>query len=196
MRRGLRLLRDAVLALALAAALAALAGAVLTARVDGPSMAPTLRDGDFLLLDRLGPRFQPPARGDVVVVVESNGVPVIKRVVALPGDTVEIDGAHVAAGGRPRPAVLVRPGGSGPWLRLAEPYVTGWGRPEFCCDAGGRSVNGGPAPLTLPAGEFFVLGDNRGVSVDSRQFGLVPRDRIVARALLRYWPLDRTGNIR
>jgi signal peptidase I len=75
-----------------------------------------------------------------------------------------------------------------------EPYIAGdWGRPEFCCDANGLAAGSTPRPLTLPAGEFFVLGDNRGVSIDSRAFGLVPRDRILGRVMARYWPPGRAG---
>jgi signal peptidase I len=169
--------------------------ALFTARIIGPSMEPSVRDGDALLIDRLGPRLQAPGRGDVVVVLEPSGVAVVKRVIGVPGDAVEIDGAHAGpGGGPPRPAVLVQPGARGPWLSLDEPYVApGWGRPEFCCAADGRAVTSVPTPVTLPPGQFFLLGDNRGVSVDSRDFGLVPRERIMARAVVRYWPLDRAG---
>ena len=196
MRGGWRLLRDGVLVLAAVVAVVAALLAASTARVEGVSMRPTLLDGDALLVDRLGPHLQPPARGDIVVVgLNANGLAGIKRVIAVPGDTVEIDGAHVdAPGGLPHPAVLLRPGGAGPWQRLVEPYIADdWRRPEFCCDAGGLDSGSRPEPLTLPAGEFFVMGDNRGVSIDSRTFGLVPRDRIEARVLVRYWPPDRAG---
>jgi len=194
-RGASRLARDGALFMATVVAVAAMVVAVLTARIDGVSMEPTLRDGDALLVDRLSPHLHPPARGDIVVLEQPNGVAAVKRVIGLPGDSVEVDGTHVdAPGARPRPAVLLRPGGAGPWLRLDEPYVArDWGRPEFCCDPAGRGDLAMPAPLTLPAGEFFVLGDNRGVSIDSRTFGLVPRDRIVARVLLRYWPAGRAG---
>jgi signal peptidase I len=176
---------------------AAVALSALTARVEGVSMTPTLRDGDLLIVDRVGPRLWAPARGDVVVVgLNANGLAGVKRVIAVPGDAVAIDGTHVdAPGARSYPAVLLRPGGAGPWERLVEPYIAGdWGRPEFCCDPNGLSVAGSsPRPLTLPPGEFFVLGDNRGVSIDSRTFGLVPRDRILGHVVTRYWPLDRAG---
>jgi signal peptidase I len=176
---------------------AAVALAALTARVEGISMQPTLRDGDLLFVDRVGPHLRAPARGDIVIVgLNGNGLAGVKRVIAVPGDTVAIDGTHVdSPGGRPHPAVLLRPGGVGPWERLVEPYIAGdWGRPEFCCDPNGLSVGGStPRPLTLPPGEFFVLGDNRGVSVDSRTFGLVPRDRIAGVVIARYWPLERAG---
>jgi signal peptidase I len=178
---------------------AAVALAALTARVEGVSMVPTLRDGDLLLVDRVGPRLWAPARGDIVIVgLNANGLAGVKRVIAVPGDTVAIDGTHAdVPGARPHPVVLLRPGGAGPWERLVEPYIAGdWGRPEFCCDANGLSVAGSsPRPLTLPPGEFFVLGDNRGVSIDSRTFGLVPRDRILGRVVARYWPIGRAGEL-
>jgi signal peptidase I len=191
-----RLLRDGALALAAVTAVAAVALAALTARVEGTSMQPTLRDGDLLLVNRLGPHLRAPARGDIVVVgLNANGLAGVKRVIAVPGDAVAIDGTHVdSPGGLPHPVVLLRPADVGPWERLVEPYIADdWGRPEFCCDPNGLSGGSGPQPLTLSPGEFFVLGDNRGVSIDSRTFGLVPRDRILGLVVARYWPLERAG---
>ncbi|HXM54696.1 MAG TPA: signal peptidase I [Candidatus Dormibacteraeota bacterium] len=183
--RLLRLARDVLLGLAALAAALAFVLALLTVRVEGTSMAPSLRDGDDLVADKLLVRWEPPRRGDIVVVLEPSGVPAVKRVIGLPGDTVEIDGA----------TVLLEPAGTGAWRRLEEPYVQpGWQWPDSCCDPDGRATTGA-RPLTLPAGQFFVLGDNRNVSIDSRTFGLVPRDRIVARAMLRYWPLPRWGTL-
>lgn len=184
-----------LLVLAVIAALAAFVGALLTTRVDGVSMTPALQDGDLLLVDKVGVRFQAPARGDVVTVLEPNGVVAVKRVVGVPGDALEIDSVRLGAGDpRPHPVVLLRPGGRGAWQRLVEPYVgDAWDRQEFCCDQQGRDVTGGPRAVTLPSAEFFVLGDNRDVSLDSRTFGLVPRARLVGRVLVRCWPLDRAG---
>jgi len=175
---------------------AAVALAALTARVEGTSMQPTLRNGDLLFVDRVGPHLRAPARGDIVIVgLNANGLAGVKRVIAVPGDAVAIDGTHVdSPSGRPHPVVLLRPAGVGPWERLVEPYIADdWGRPEFCCDPSGVSGGFSPRPLTVPPGEFFVLGDNRGVSVDSRTFGLVPRDRIFGLVVARYWPLHRAG---
>jgi signal peptidase I len=174
---------------AVLASLLAVVTAVSTTRVYGDSMAPTLRDGDALLVDRVGLQGRTPARGDIVLAAEGD-VALVKRVIAVPGDIVEIDGSG------PRPVVLLAPGGVGPPRRLDEPYVGGsWTRREFCCDA--RGVDSDPAaqPLRLPPGRFFLLGDNRDVSTDSRRFGLFSSDQIVGRVLVRWWPPGRAGAI-
>jgi signal peptidase I len=163
---------------------------MLTTRVHGVSMAPALRDGDALLVDRVGVRFQAPERGDVVVTAEPGGGSLVKRVIAVPGDVVEIEG------GGPRPVVLLQPGGRGPWRRLVEPYVgASWTGREFCCDARGLDTVGAPQPLRVPPGRLFLLGDNRDASTDSRRYGLFSTDQVVGRAVLRWWPLDRSGTI-
>jgi signal peptidase I len=187
-----RALRDAALALAVVAVLASFILAMITVRVEGLSMTPALRDGDGLLVDRVWLRHDPPRRGDLVILVLPNGGLAVKRVIGVPGDTLEIDPGLTRPGSAasPQPAVLLKPAGQGPWRRLAEPYVRkGWVRGDVCCD--GRA----PQPLTLPRDEFFVLGDNRNASEDSREFGMVSRDRIVARVLARYWPFSRAGSL-
>lgn len=172
----------------MAAAVLAAAGAALTARVHGSSMSPALRDGDVLLVDRVGVRFQAPRRGDVVVTAEPGGGSLVKRVIAVPGDVVEIDAS--------KPAVLLQPGGRGPWQRLVEPYVgASWTVRESCCDTRGLNVGGPPRPLRVPAGRYFLLGDNRDVSTDSRRYGLFGADQIAGRVLVRWWPIDRAGPV-
>jgi signal peptidase I len=149
------------------------------------SMMPTVNPGEYVLIDKISPRFNDYQRGDIVVFQPptgfgQGGVPFIKRVIGLPGDTISLENGRVfvtQAGGSP--------------VRLDEPYVV-------------RGIDGGPAP-TLPkdaegtaswkvaAGTYFVMGDNRPDSQDSRFFGAVNRDLIVGRAWLRYFPLDRVG---
>lgn len=177
-----------VLVVAVAGAILAAAGAALTARVHGSSMTPALRDGDVLLVDRVGVRLQPARRGDIVVTAEPGGGSLVKRVIAVPGDVVEIDPAI--------PAVLLQPGGRGPWQRLVEPYVgASWRLRAACCDSRGLSVGGGPQPLRVPPEHYFLLGDNRDVSTDSRRFGLFTADQIAGRVLVRWWPVDRAGQV-
>lgn len=189
--RWLALGGDVVLAVGLLVALAGFLLAVLTARVEGVSMAPTLRSGDLVLVDRLPIVQPPPRRGDIVVLHTGGAIGntiAIKRVIGLPGDQLEIDAGRV----------LIRPGGAGDWQLLSEPYAPGrWTVNAFCCDDSGRAtVTGAPHAVTIPAGTYFVLGDNRNDSTDSRVFGLVQADLIQGRAIARYWPLGRAGSLR
>ena len=153
--------------------------------VEQNSMVPTINPGEYVLIDKISPRFNNFRRGDIVVFQPpegfgQGGVPFIKRVIGLPGDTVSLENGHVfvtIAGGSP--------------VRLDEPYVV-------------RAINGGAAPTlpkdsggtsswTIAAGTYFVMGDNRPDSQDSRFFGPVDRQLIVGRAWLRYFPLSRIG---
>lgn len=134
--------------------------------VDGPSMLPTLTTGERLLVDKLTYRFRDPVRGEIVVfkLPSDPSMYLIKRVVGEPGDVVEIKSGRLFVNG----------------ALLDEPYV--------------RSLTfGRNAVYRVPDGHYFVLGDNRNNSQDSRsaKVGYVPRDAIVGRALARYWPLDR-----
>ncbi|MGW1725883.1 signal peptidase I [Streptomyces sp. NPDC002306] len=129
-------------------------------RVESTSMEPTLRAGDHLLVDERAYRDAPPRRGDLVVF-HGTDARLIKRVVAVAGDTVAIEDGVLEVNGH----------------AVAEPAVD----PE--------TVDGlyyGPA--RVPAGTVFVLGDNRRHSVDSRQFGPVPVTKVTGRVVLRWWP--------
>jgi len=148
-------------------------------RVELVSMQPALVPDDNLLVDLLTPRWDPYARGEIVVLHppsphDRDGIPYVKRVVALAGDTVRIENGLVwvaAAGG------VIQP--------LDEPYA-----------AGGPTLpqgDGATISWEVPEGHLFVLGDNRGASVDSRTFGAVPLDRVIGRAWVRYLPLSRIG---
>ncbi len=142
-------------------------------KVEQHSMENTLLPDQYVLVDKLTPRFNDYGRGDVIVFeppsdYRGDGTPFIKRVIGLPGDMIEIhDGA-----------VYVND------VRLEEPYV----RRDEPTTAGGSASS-----WVIGAGDLFVLGDNRENSSDSRVFGAVRRDSVVGRAWLRYWPLDTFG---
>ena len=137
-----------------------------TFTVDGPSMMPTLQDGQRLLVDRLTYRFKEPQRGDVIVFryPANPRQHFIKRIIGVPGDEIFIAGGTVFVNG----------------VALQEDYING---PMFT----GRPFG----PVIVQPGTYFVLGDNRNNSEDSRdrRVGLVPRENIVGRAVWRYWPL-------
>jgi signal peptidase I len=146
------------------------------------SMEPTLASGDHILIDKLSSRWSPYARGDVVVFhapgqYDADGIPYVKRIIGMPGDTILIENGRI----------FVMPVGGVP-TRLDEPYLAA-GEASLPQGAEGRRE------WTVPEHAYFVLGDNRSDSVDSRTFGAIPLDRIVGRAWLRYLPIDRIGPI-
>jgi len=162
-------------------------------RVDGDSMQNTLQNGDFLIASKISYFFGSPARGDIVILepphmCDATSADYIKRVMGLPGDNIEID-THT------NPAeLLVQPGGTGPWDRVEEPYLPdAWEQgPAFPTVGTADAVD---RVLRIPAGDYFVMGDNRDESCDSRFFGLVSRSRILAKAILRVWPLSSFGGL-
>lgn len=142
--------------------------------VSGSSMEPTFHDWDYLIIDRVSYRFDEPQRGDVIVfgLPQEPSRSLIKRIIGLPGDLVTI--------GRDQIIIIdaAHPGG----FIINEPYLD----PADRGGAAGISV-------VVPPGEYFVLGDNRKVSADSRLWGFLPRSDIAGRVLLRLYPLDRIG---
>jgi signal peptidase I len=186
-------LRDTVEVLLIAVVLyIAIAFALQTVRVDGESMVGTLQNQDLLLASKISYDFGGnPQRGDIVILIPPTepAQDFIKRVIGLPGDTIEIDGD------RNPTQVLIKPGGRGPFQVLQEPYLPqAWTTLKDCCMVNGEASSS-PQPLIIPAGEYFVMGDNRNFSSDSRVFGLVPRKNILAKAILRIWPLDHFGGL-
>jgi signal peptidase I len=168
-RRLLRALRE-VLETVLPAILIALLINVFigqATRVEGQSMEPNLHTNQRLVVEKVSYRFHGPQRLDVVVLkVTSQGDELlIKRVVGLPGETVEIHDGNVYINGE----------------ALAELFVNGETRP-------GRNTS-----VMVPPLHVFVLGDNRNHSNDSRSFGPVPIENIVGRAWLSYWPPEEAG---
>ena len=141
--------------------------------VSGASMEPNFQDWNYLIVDRLSYDISSPQRGDVIVfkLPEDTSRALIKRVIGLPGETVVISG--------PNPTVTIINTAHPEGFTLQEPYIS----PE---DFGGSSG----MRVTLAADQYFVLGDNRKVSADSRMWGILPRQDMVGRVFLRLYPLN------
>lgn len=140
--------------------------------VQGSSMEPTFHDYHYVIVDRLSYRFGEPERGDVIVfnLPHNESRALIKRIIGLPLETVTIENGAVRIKNAAAPDGFV----------LAEPYLD----PERF--GGVQNMS-----LTLGADEYFVLGDNRVVSSDSRVWGALPQEDIVGRALVRLYPFSQ-----
>ncbi len=177
-------------------------------RIPSPSMVPTLKVGQRVLVNRLGPHFGDPSRGDIVVFkpprgadpsVDRCGNPVepddgracevptpdqsssnfIKRVVAVPGDWLEIKNNRV----------YLAKSANGPFKEQNEPFIN---KADKACDPPLCNLR---KPIQIPPGHFFMMGDNRAQSDDSRKWGPVPKKWIIGRAFFTYWPPDRIGTL-
>lgn len=183
-----------IVAIALGLALGIQAFLIKPYRIPSESMEPTLITGQRVLVNRIGNRFGDPKVGDVLVfhppdgadsnecgdpnlrpgqpcdrpVPHESSVNFIKRVVAVGGDTVSIRNGHAFVNGKRQKDSFTRPcdGGSG-------------------CDF--------TTPITVPRGYYFMMGDNRGRSDDSRYWGPIPRSWIIGKAFATYWPPNRIG---
>lgn len=143
--------------------------------IPSESMYPTLHVGDRLVVEKLSYRLHPPQTGDIVVFhtppelqrrgYEKNQA-FIKRVIAKPGETISVVKGKVYLNNQP----------------LQEDYIAEPPNQPF-------------PPVTVPADQFFVMGDNRNDSNDSRYWGFLPRKNLIGRATFRFWPLDRIGVI-
>jgi signal peptidase I len=146
-------------------------------RVDGYSMRPTLQDGEFVLINRLAYHFGDFQRGDIIVFrppmypeadffrrllglpnISNDYEDYIKRIIGLPGDTVKIGNGSVEING----------------TRIGESYIA--------------AAPGYSGEWTVPAGNLFVLGDNRNNSADSHAWGFLPEQNVLGKALVVYWP--------
>lgn len=140
--------------------------------VSGQSMEPNFHDWQYLIVDRISYDIGTPSRGDVIVfdLPQNESRALIKRVIGLPGETVVLSGQSVTIINTEHPQGFT----------LNEPYL------DPANLAGGNELT-----MQLGADEFFVLGDNRRVSADSRVWGSLPRKDIVGRVLLRLYPFDK-----
>jgi len=158
------------LAVALGLALVIIIFLYQPVKVEGTSMAPLLSDQERIFINKFVYRFEPIERGDVVVFWYplDRSKSFIKRVIGLPGETIEIRAGHLYVNGR----------------ELQEPYV-----PSFYLDGGSYTAR------RIPPDEYFVMGDHRDSSNDSRMFGTVPRDYIYGKAVFAYWPMGHFGSL-
>jgi signal peptidase I len=136
------------------------------ARVDGSSMQPTLEDNDRLVVNKLAYRLHAPAVGDVVMLLspENPSKALVKRVIAEPGDTIESRDGKIFVNSLAMPDAF-----------LADEYrsTDSWG------------------PRTVPAGYYWVMGDHRNNSYDSRMFHEVPAKYILGKIAVRWWPIPK-----
>jgi signal peptidase I len=141
--------------------------AVQNYQIDGTSMVPTFQNSQFVLVDKLTYNFSAPQRGDVIVFEFplNHSQNFIKRIIGIPGDRIEIDsGGNLSVNGE----------------TLTEPYIN-----DF------ENAASGPKNVVLGPNQYFVMGDNRGGSYDSRDWGPVNRSEIIGKATLVYWPLNQ-----
>lgn len=147
-------------------------------QVNGQSMVPNFQSGEYVLTDKVSYRMGDPKRGDIIVFhapeaancPKGTGCDFIKRILGVPGDTIEVKDDHIIVNGHP----------------LAEPYI-----PEEFETLAGAYTKG--RAITLGDQEYFAVGDNRPYSSDSRAWGPIKKTDIIGRAFFRYWPFTRLG---
>ncbi len=156
--------------------------------IPSTSMANTLVPGQRVLVDRMVYHYRPVHRGDIIVFrrPEPPSDVLIKRVVGLPGDLLSVHDGHLFVNG----------------VQQNEPFVDkvdGITEPTDPADPYASTQPDAPwslsRPFRVPAGHYFVMGDNRTDSSDSRYWGTVPRKAIIGRAFFTYWPLRRFGDL-
>jgi signal peptidase I len=187
-----------IIAVALGLAIGIQAFLIKPFRIPSPSMVPTLAVGQRVLVNRIGTHFGDPSRGDIIVFkppagadTHQCGIPsepddghpcgkptanrsdsnFIKRVIGLPGDLVSVRNNRAYINGKP----------------LNEPYINKGTLCDNLCNL--------PKPIKVPPGHFFMMGDNRGESDDSRDWGPVPKKWVIGHAFFTYWPPSRIGTL-
>jgi len=145
-------------------------------KIKGDSMQPNYPDGEFLLTDKVTYRFKKPERGDVIVfdAPGSQSEEYIKRIIGLPGEKVNISDGSVFVNG----------------IKLQEDYLN----KTLITSPGSFALEG--KEIMVPTDNFFVLGDNRIASSDSRTWGFVGKEKINGRAWVVYWPPENVGIVK
>jgi signal peptidase I len=136
--------------------------------VKGQSMEPNFQDGNYLIVDEISYRFRAPERGEVIIFryPEDPSQRFVKRIIGLPGETIDIKDGRATITKDNVSTVLTE-----------TKYL-------------GATQTAGDVHITLAANEYFVMGDNRNYSYDSRRFGPLPKGNITGRVLIRAWPLS------
>jgi signal peptidase I len=149
--------------------------AVQTVHVIGYSMVPTLKNNDYVLATKADLHFTTPTRGDIVILKNplDSQQDFVKRVIALPGERLKITDGRIYINGQ----------------QLSEPYLPN----EPWTVQNNWPLGGDESGNVIPAGQYFVMGDNRNHSSDSRIFGAIRVDQIQSRAWIRLLPLDHAG---
>lgn len=144
--------------------------------INGASMEPSFHNGEYILTNKIEYKLRNPKRGDVVVFKspKNKDIDYIKRILGEPGDRVALKGGSFYLNG----------------VKLEEPYLS----PDTYIGDGTYLREG--SEIIVPEGRYFVSGDNRGHSSDSREFGPVPKEDFIGKAFLRYWPFSEAGVIR
>lgn len=132
--------------------------------VEGASMEPNFYQNEYLIIDEISYRFNDKQRGEVIIFKNPKNTKnyFIKRIIGLPGETVSIENGRILVDGK----------------LIEEPYITNFSSDKH-------------DPVVLKENEYFVMGDNRNNSLDSRQLGPIHKDYIIGRVWIRGWPLDR-----
>ncbi|SDC77918.1 signal peptidase I [Terribacillus halophilus] len=146
-------------------------------RVEGESMEPTLQDGNFLMVNKFMDDASSMQRFDVIVFHATEDEDYVKRIIGMPGDSLEVRNDRLFVNGEYRPEH---------YLEDYRDDVEG----QLTCDFTLEDVTG---RTTVPEGMLFVMGDNRRESLDSRSFGFIPIKRVVGKVGARFWPMSATG---
>lgn len=145
-------------------------------KVSGRSMVPTFMDGDYIFTDKITYRLKEPTHGDIIVLKNPRDETqdFIKRIIALPGDIVKIENNSIYVNG----------------MKLNETYL-----PQNTTTQGGSFLREG-GEVKVGPNQYFVIGDNRNHSSDSREWGSITKEEIIGKVFFRYFPLNTFGLIR